>query len=49
LPSKLDRAEQEWLDAQLVSEDPWESKETGIFGEDGWTISYRHKSVKKDQ
>ena len=26
----------------------WEFQETGEFGQDGWTISYTHKSVKKD-
>lgn len=49
LPSKLDRAEEEWLNAQLIPEDPWESEETGTFGEDGWSISYSHKSVQKKE
>jgi len=26
----------------------WEFQKTGEFGQDGWTISYTHKSVKKD-
>ena len=26
----------------------WEFKEVGEFGEEGWTISYRHKSVQDD-
>jgi len=25
----------------------WEFQEVGKFGEDGWTISYKHKSVSK--
>lgn len=46
LPHKLDAAEQEWLDAQLTEdEELWETKETGTFGQDGWSIS---KSFKRD-
>jgi len=27
----------------------WHFEEINEFGEDGWTISYTHKSVMKDQ
>ena len=46
----MDDAVEEYLAS--VPEDnrelDWEFKEVGEFGEDGWTISYTHKSVEKD-
>jgi len=47
----LNAAEKEWLDAQLQDEPEldWQFEEVGEFGQEGWTISYTHKSVKKDQ
>jgi|TARA_Y100000015_G_C2391820_1_gene90580 hypothetical protein len=48
LPSKLDRAEEDWLKAQPKEEElDWKFEEVGEFGQEGWTISYSHKSVKK--
>ena len=50
LPHKLDNAVEEFI-AATPEPDPdlqWEFKETGEFGQDGWTISYTHKSVKDD-
>ena len=47
LPHKLDQAEKEWHKAQPI-EDPWETTETGTFGEDGWSISTSYKPFKKD-
>ena len=49
LSHKLEAAEEEWHKAQ--PEDPeldWKLEEVGEFGQEGWTISYTHKSVKKD-
>ena len=48
LPHKLDAAEEEWHKAQPEEELDWEFQETGEFGQDGWTISYTHKSVKNN-
>ena len=50
LPHKIDNAVEEYLDS-VPKDDPeldWEFSEVGQFGEDGWTISYSHKSVEKD-
>ena len=50
LPHKMDDAVEDYL-ASIPPEVPeleWEFEETGNFGEDGWTISYTHKSVEKD-
>ena len=50
MPHKLDNAVEEYLKA-TPEPDPdldWEFEEVNEFGEDGWTISYTHKSVKKD-
>jgi hypothetical protein len=47
LPHKLDQAEKEWHKAQPI-EDPWETTETGTFGEDGWSISTSYKPFEKD-
>tara|TARA_B100000405_G_scaffold127758_1_gene89326 strand:- start:8382 stop:8537 length:156 start_codon:yes stop_codon:yes gene_type:complete len=51
LPSKLDKAVEEYKKATPEPEPEleWEFEETGEFGQDGWTISYRHKAVDKDQ
>ncbi len=50
LPSKLDRAEEKWLKAQPQEEElDWKFEEVGEFGQEGWTISYSHKSVKKGE
>lgn len=46
----MDDAVEEYL-ASVPEDNPeldWEFKEVGEFGEDGWTISYTHKSVEKD-
>jgi hypothetical protein len=46
----MDNAVEEYK-AATPEPDPeldWEFQETGEFGQDGWTISYTHKSVKKD-
>ena len=49
LPHKLDAAETEWLKAQPDEEQyDWKFEETGKFGQEGWTISYSHKAVKKE-
>ena len=48
LPHKLDQAEEEWHQAQRPEETPWETKETGTFGEDGWSISTSYKHLQKD-
>ena len=50
LSNKLDNAEEEWIKTQPIekAEDKWESKETGTFGEDGWSISTSYKAVEKD-
>ena len=37
------------IDAQLTEdEELWETKETGTFGQDGWSISTIDKAFKKD-
>ena len=36
---------------EVPEEDPeldWEFEEVGEFGQDGWTISYSHKSMQRD-
>ena len=50
LPHKLDAAEEEWNKAQPVekTEDTWETKETGTFGEDGWSISTSYNAMDKN-
>ena len=50
LPHKLDNAVEVYK-AATPEPDPaldWHLEEVGEFGQDGWTISYTHKSVKKD-
>ena len=50
LPHKLDNAVEEYK-AATPEPDPnldWKLEEVGEFGQDGWTISYTHKSVKED-
>ena len=50
LPRKIDNAVEEYLES-VPESDPeldWEFKEVGEFGSGNWTISYSHKSVKKD-
>ena len=50
LPNKLDNAVEDYK-KELPVEDPeldWEFEEAGEFGEDGWTISYSHKSMQRD-
>jgi hypothetical protein len=44
LPHKLDRAEEEWHKQQPPLEDPWETKETGTFGQGDWSISTSYKA-----
>ena len=50
LPHKLDAAEEDyWQNAVDKDPDPaWIANEEGTFGEDGWSISVSHKSVKTD-
>ena len=50
LPHKIDDAVEDYLDSipPEVPDLEWKFEETGNFGEDGWTISYTHKSVEKD-
>jgi hypothetical protein len=49
LPHKLDRAEEKWLKAQPDEPElDWKFEEAGEFGQDGWTISYTHKSVENN-
>jgi len=49
LPHKIDNAVEEYLEnCKDEPELDWRFEEINEFGEDGWTISYTHKSVKKD-
>ena len=51
LPHKIDNAVEEFNKA-TPEPDPeleWFFEETGQFGQEGWTISYRHKSVDGNQ
>ena len=50
LPHKIDNAVDEYL-AATPEPDPeldWKFEEVGEFGQEGWTISYTHKAVSKD-
>ena len=50
LPHKIDNAVEEYK-AATPAPDPeldWKFEEVGEFGQEGWTISYTHKSVQKD-
>jgi hypothetical protein len=50
LPKKLDNAVNDYL-SSIPEPDPeldWKLEEVGEFGEEGWTISYTHKSVSKN-
>jgi len=50
LPHKIDGAVDDYLNA-VPDDDPeldWKLEEVGEFGKEGWTISYTHKSVSKD-
>ena len=48
LPHKID-AEVEKVKEQLPEPElDWKFEEVGEFGQDGWTISYTHKSVKNN-
>ena len=50
LPHKLDYAVEDYK-KEVPEEDPeldWEFEEVGEFGQDGWTISYSHKSMQRD-
>lgn len=46
----MDNAVEEYLKSIPESEPDmeWEFQETNEFGQDGWTISYRHKSIERD-
>ena len=48
LPHKLDQAEKEFHEAQPTEPDPWNTIETGTFGEDGWSISTTYKPFESD-
>jgi len=50
LPHKIDNAVEEYKKAAPAPEPEldWEFQEVGEFGQEGWTISYTHKSVQKD-
>ena len=50
LPTKLDKTVEEYK-KEVPEEDPeldWKFEEVGEFGQDGWTISYSHKSKQHD-
>tara|TARA_R100001129_G_scaffold123260_2_gene85885 strand:- start:816 stop:1043 length:228 start_codon:yes stop_codon:yes gene_type:complete len=49
LPSKIDNAVEDYKKSipEPEPELEWEFEELNEFGQDGWTISYRHKSVDK--
>ena len=50
LPHKVDNAVEEFKQA-TPEPDPeleWYFEEVGEFGQEGWTISYRHKSVEEN-
>ena len=50
LPNKLDNAVEDYK-KELPEDEPeldWKFEEVGEFGEDGWTISYSHKSMQRD-
>ena len=51
LPSKIDNAVEVYKKATPEPDKDleWHFEEINEFGEDGWTISYTHKSVMKDQ
>ena len=45
MPKKLDNAVSDYLKAtESEPELDWEFEEVGEFGQEGWTISYKHKS-----
>ena len=46
LPSKIDNAVEEYKQATPEPDEEleWYFEETGSFGQEGWTISYRYKS-----
>ena len=50
MPHKIDNAVEEYNAAAPAPEPEldWEFQEVGEFGQEGWTISYTHKSVQKD-
>jgi len=50
LTHKLDAAEEEWVETQPVekAEDQWQTKETGTFGKDGWSISTSYKAMDEN-
>ena len=48
LPRKLDQAEKDWHRKQQDLNPKPVYKEEGTFGQEGWSISYSHPSVKKD-
>ena len=50
LSDKLDVAEEEWHKAQPKEElkEQWQTKETGTFGQDGWSISTSYKPLIPD-
>ena len=49
LPSKIDNAVEDYKKSipEPEPELEWEFEELNEFGQDGWTISYRYKSVDK--
>ena len=46
LPRKLDQAEKDWHKKQQNLNPQSVYKEKGKFGQEGWSISYSHPSVK---
>ena len=47
--AEIKAAEEEWLKQQPDEPElDWTFEEVGEFGQEGWTISYSHKSVKDD-
>ena len=49
LPHKLTAAENEWHKTQPNLNPEPEFKETGVFGEEGWSISLTNPSVQTPQ
>jgi len=50
LPHKINSAVEDFKRATPEPDEElnWEFEEVGEFGQDGWTISYSHKSKKDD-
>lgn len=49
LPHKINEAVNEWHEAQPDLNPVETFKEEGVFGEEGWSISYSHPSFDTDK